>query len=237
MPHNRYYLDTPRLTIGDTVSLGQQEEHHLIRVMRARPGDTIELINGKGELALCSVKKTENQKGILQIDSVTTEPPLSSITIALSLLKPSSLEWAIEKGAELGATSFWLFPSCRSEKKELSSHQKERLKAITISATKQCGRLYIPEITYKQELKKLDLNNEIQGAVPLLCDLKAPFLASINLKTQNPLILFVGPEGGFTEEERSIVMGLPNAVSICLNPNILRAETAPLAALSILRCL
>jgi len=234
MPHNRYYLNTP-LSVGSTVSLDGEEGHHLVRVMRAREKDIVELINGQGQLALCTVEKIEKQKGILRIDDVVQEEqPTPSIILALSYLRPSSMEWAIEKATELGATTFWLFPAARSEKKEFSAHQQERLKAIIMSACKQCGRLYLPEIIYKKELTKLDLCKETEGMSPFLCEIDAPYLRSEKAHQNDSLLLFIGPEGGFSDQEKQALLTLKGLQTVRLHPNILRAETAPLAALSIL---
>lgn len=234
MPHNRYYLNTP-LCVGSTVSLEGEEGHHLLRVMRAKEKDLVELINGQGELASCTVEKIEKRQGILRINDVIHEKrPTLSIILALSYLRPSSMEWAIEKATELGATAFWLFPAARSEKKEFSAHQQERLKTITMSACKQCGRLYIPEIIYKKELTKLDLSKETTGMTPLLCEIDAPYLRSDQSNQESSLLLFIGPEGGFSDQEKQALLQLKGIQTIRLHPNILRAETAPLAALSIL---
>ena len=236
MPHNRYYYNTPAFSLGTTLSLEHEEAHHLIRVMRARPKDQVELMNGLGELALCTVERIEKEQGFLRINSVHQEPrPTLSVIVALSLLRLNALEWALEKATELGATHFWLFPAARSEKKELSLHQQARLRTIILSACKQCGRLYIPEIIFKQELSSLNLNKETAGMIPLVCDPQAPSIEALMLDTSSqPLILFIGPEGGFTKEETEMFKKVQHTHFIRLHPYILRAETAPLAALSIL---
>src|SRR5579862_10014163 len=113
MPHNRYYLDTP-FQENKTVTLADEEFHHLSRVLRARVGDKVELVNGRGQLAhahLMELTKKEARLGIKAIEESKQKPPL---ILAQALTRMNHLEWIIEKGTELGTTSFWLFPGILS---------------------------------------------------------------------------------------------------------------------------
>ncbi len=151
MPHNRFYLDA-HFDENATLSLSGDEWHHL-RVLRSRQGEIVELINGRGQLAeaeIVALKKNDAELSICRITQEKAAPP--PLILAQAIPRMSHLEWIIEKGTELNATAFWLFPGMLSEKETLSDSQQARLKGLCISAVKQCGRLDMPEIILKPPL-------------------------------------------------------------------------------------
>lgn len=220
MPHDRFYIDAP---LEGTLTLEGEEFRHLSRVMRKQAGENVELINGHHLLGLANIESLHKSYATLTILNVEEKKPmLPSLTLVQALPKLSNLEWIIQKGTELGVSSFYLYPAARSEKKELSENQKKRLHSILIGAMKQCGRLDLPNVYW--EFPKLS------GTV-YFGDLKkdAPPLSSLgNL----PATLVIGPEKGFTDEELHDLASQGTGVS--LGPYVLRAETAALAGLSIL---
>ncbi len=225
MPADRFFIPSPLK--APTVVLEGEELHHLAKVMRVRLGETIEIVNGQGELAEAEVIALDKKTAELKIISRQTAPPPPQILIlAQALTRPSSLEWIVEKGTELGADEFWLFPGDRSEKKELSPSQLRRLETILINALKQCGRLYLPKIVLMPSLDKWQAPNgslffgEISSEAKLL---QGPFAKTV--------MFFIGPEKGFSPEETKLLAKL-KAKGISLHENILRAETAAIAALS-----
>lgn len=226
MPDNRYYLDDP-LEQSSQVSLEDDEWHHLSRVMRAKIGDEVELVNGRGRLAIASL----TEKNLLEIRQTREEPPPArTLILAQALPLPNHLEWIIEKGTELGASAFWLFPGDRSEKKGLSDNQKRRLHLLTLAALKQCGRLYLPPILEKPPLSKWEA---VQGA--FFGDPRST-TAPTSLPKEGVFTLFIGPEAGFSPKEEELLRHQFNATGVRFNPHILRAETAAICALSIFNC-
>src|SRR5438132_1425209 len=122
---NRFFSDNP--LDASMIALEGREFHHLAHVMRLEVGDTVEVVNGQGELAKATISALETSTAILQIESVYRETQKGpEIVIAQAFIH--SLEWVIEKGTELGATKFWLFPGVLSDKKQAKD---ERLKTIT----------------------------------------------------------------------------------------------------------
>jgi 16S rRNA (uracil1498-N3)-methyltransferase len=224
----RFFLEET-FSKGDSLSLEGKEFHHLY-VMRARLGSTIEIINGKGCIAIATLTNMASKLATLSIQEVLLHPPLEPpIIIAQGIPRQNHLEYLIEKGTELGATSFWLFPAERSEKKSLSLQQLLRLRTIAISAIKQCGALHLPEIILKPSLAEFSgQGQEFFG------DLRpsAPWFSPP--KSKEAITFFVGPEKGFSKEEISI-LETRGAKGVKLHSYILRTETAPLAALAILR--
>ncbi len=223
MPAHRFYLKN----IGET--LDGEEFHHLKVVMRARPGDLIEIVNGKGTLVQGRVTEIGKNSAFFEILKKTEEPlPSFSLILAQAFTRPALLDWIIEKGTELGATEFWLFPGEQSEKKELTPHQLERLHTLMISALKQCGRLYLPSLQIKPPLFQW------QKPVGTLLFGSLAENAQPIKKFPAPVTIVIGPEKGLTNDEQTTLETKLGALGITLHPNTLRAETAALCALSLL---
>jgi 16S rRNA (uracil1498-N3)-methyltransferase len=195
--------------------------------MKLTVGETVEIVNGRGSLAEGEIQKIDKKAAYIQILN-TKHEPLSQTRcgLAIPLMRPSKIEWVIEKGTELNASAFYLFSADYSEKESLSENALGRLRTLAISALKQSGRLYLPSLEMRPSLEALfdrdatllfgDLGPSAQHHIP-----------------PSPSLLFVsGPERGFSEREAALLK--KKALGIRLNPNVLRAETAPIAALSIL---
>lgn len=221
----RYYLREEFIS-GRTYFLKDNEHHHL-KVMRTREGEEIELVNGQGGLAKAQVEEIEKEKTLVKALVCSKTPiPATQIYVGLPLMRPSKLEWVIEKGTEIGAAGFFLYPADHSTQDHLSDHQIERLGNITISALKQSGRLYLPHLEVLPHLSSL-FEKEMQIYFGDVRE-SAPLLE----RTKESTLLITGPESGFSEDEIKLLS--QNGKGVRLNPNVLRAETAPLVALSLL---
>ena len=229
MPINRFYINAP-LIEGETISLEETEHHHLSHVMKLSENEEIELINGQGVLSIGKIVQIKKRNtSILMISSKKTSAPTPSISLAIPLMRPSKLEWIIEKGVELGADAFFFFKADHSEKENLSEHQLERLRSISIAACKQSGRLYLPSFEVLCNLETLFEHD----AIYLFGDTRTSSCHKIPVGKS--LIFMSGPEKGFSPQELQLLS--QKGISFSLSPNILRAETAPIAAISILKYL
>ncbi len=220
MPAERFFIDA---ILEETLSLSGPEFHHLAHVMRIAPGEEVELVNGRGSLARAKVLSLSKHEAQLQVFSVTETPLLPPhLILAIPLLRPAKLELIIEKGTELGANAFWLYPAAHSDKSDLSPHQTERLHYIAIAAMKQSGRLDLPAIQLFDKLDALFTTD----ALYLFGDTRptAPKIAP----QQKKVVFITGPEKGFTDKELALLD--KRAAGVRLHKNILRAETAPLVA-------
>lgn len=230
MPHNRFFLDAP-LNSDEEVLLSGDEAHHLQRVMRKEEDDSVELVNGRNDLAVAKILSFE-KKGIrLQITACEKKIPVDFLVILCQAIpRLNRLEMIVEKGVELGMSELWLFPGQLSEKKELSASQLQRLNMIAIAAMKQCGRLDLPKIALMPPLLKWEPPNDpcYFGDTTK----EAPPFLSVFQKKEKALF-FNGPESGFSEQEERHLRHF-NAIGINLHPNILRTETAPLAFLTLI---
>ncbi|MCE5295002.1 MAG: 16S rRNA (uracil(1498)-N(3))-methyltransferase [Chlamydiales bacterium] len=226
MPQNRYYYEGV-LQEGSDIALKDDEFHYLKSVMRTRVGESIEVINGQGSLAQGEVIGIFNKEAHITLSEVKTHnKPQPIVKLALAFLKPSHLEYAIEKGCEIGVDAFILFNATKSEKKAVSDQYLKRLHSIILSSTKQCGRLFLPTLEIKDKLKEC-----LDGFV-VFGDLES----TTHIKDQaveSQVTLVVGPESGFTDQERTLLLEY-GAKGVRLHPNTLRAETAAVVACALL---
>lgn len=235
MPAERYFVDA-NLCPHQHEELAGSEFHHLAHVMRARKGERIELVNGRGSLAHAVVQDLAKDRARVLVESVEHETPSSCRLIAAQgLIKQNRLELLLEKGTELGVDTFWLFPADHSGKKEFYPSQVERSQAIILAAMKQCGRLYLPSIILKPPLNEWGKEEE---ATLFFGDLSkgTPLFMEAWGKAKpvpTPIGFVTGPEGGFSCHEVETLKER-GGQGVRLHGNILRAETASLAALSLL---
>lgn len=230
MPAERYFSSL-ELVQGGTVELIDQEFHHLKNVMRTQEGETIELVNGRGQLATAELTKLGKKSADLHIqEMVQADPPAYNLILAQAIPRPHRLEFILEKGTELGMTEIWLFPSQRSERKNFTPNQIERFEAITIAAMKQCGRLFLPKINLLPPLTEW---HEVPPKI-YFGDVNpnAPPLATVFKKSQGHCVC-IGPESGFTDQEVATLVKM-NAQGVKLHGNILRTDTAAIVALALL---
>lgn len=229
MPSERYYIDG-EISEG-SLELSGDEFFHLKRVMRQRPGERVELVNGRGALAFALIETIANDFALLNVERVEQFSRKEQKLILLQgILKMAKNELVVEKGCELGADEILFFEGERSEKGEFSKNQMERLQKIEIAAMKQSGRLYHAEIFVEGPLR--DWKGPLVG---FFGDLRegAPSLLEVALPKGDVLSLAVGPESGLSarEEKRLMELGL---TGVRLSENVLRAETAAIAGLALL---
>lgn len=222
----RFYIDI--LFQCDQLLNFENEEHRHLKVLRVIESETIEIVNGKGAIAIAQVTKIEKDKTQVVITNVINHPPPSSkIYLGIPLMRPSKLEWVIEKATEIGAFAFFLFTAEKGTQKSLTEHHIDRLSKIQVAALKQSKRLYLPKLEIFPSLKHLPLNDAkcFFGCVQD----QTPFLQPDPCKKD---VLFIsGPESGFSNRELQLLN--EKGIGIRLSQHILKAETAPIVASSV----
>ena len=229
----RFYCETiEQLSILDPV-----ESNHLSRVLRLSVGASVELFDGQGTLAKGIVEQVRRDEVTIRTIETTQCPPADTgnIILAVSFAKGQRFDWLVEKCTELGADHIAAVQFERTVKLG-NAASLQRLSKITIAAAKQCGRICLPKLTGPKNLKETVAGlqadysdcNFIYGS----CDAKPltgeqPFLLKRNV------VVFIGPEGGFTEPEINYFKSL-TASAVCINKNVLRIETAAIAFCSLL---
>jgi 16S rRNA (uracil1498-N3)-methyltransferase len=232
MPAERYYYPHA-INQNETIALTDGEHHHLQHVMRGKKGDHIEIVNGSGVLAEGSIAALEKKESRIHITDVAHTPkPPHRIILAQAIPRINRLDFIIEKGTELGMTDLWLFPGVRSERKSLSEHQLERFQAMAIAAMKQSGRLHLPSISIHPSLEEWQKPEAhlFYGAVSKDAQ---PFKHFWKNPAPPESLFFIGPESGFAPAEEHLLEQW-KAAGVCLNSNILRTDTAAIAALTLL---
>jgi 16S rRNA (uracil1498-N3)-methyltransferase len=222
--------------------ISNDDRHHIVKVMRLKVDDQIICV-GKGKSAICRIEEITDEKVCAEVvkwEEGSVELPVQ-IAIASGLPKGDKLEWIIQKGTELGASTFIPFAASRSVVKwddKKAGKKVERWNKIAKEAAEQSHRQVLPEVNHPATLKSL-INLSKNYDYKLIAfeeDAKqgesSVLHATLRRIQQGQSILFVfGPEGGLTEEEVSLLK--ENGFQSCgLGPRILRTETAPLYVLS-----
>ena len=230
----RLFIETP-LIVGATVSLTAEQAHYLRNVLRAELGAELFVFDGKnGEFSavLSSLGKKDGQIQICRL--LRNQPEKRDVRLYFSPLKRDCTELVVEKATELGATQ--IVPVI-TEYTSVKRVNTDRLRLIAVEACEQCRRLDVPEISEPVELR--DLLKQQNETKPLLLHLDETGRgqkADVLLKGLSSAAFLVGPEGGFSENERALIAETPHAAGMDLGERILRAETAAIAALSLFSC-
>lgn len=224
---NRFYLAD--LSEAGSAILEDLEAHHLIHVLRASPGDIVELFNGAGLVASAQIVSLHKRDAKLQIlGSHREEPSPRQIIVATAVPKGDRFDWLIEKATELGVTRIIPLRTARSVVDPRES-KLEKLRQTVIAACKQSGRNHLLELESTTTWSDFVTRELGQAACYIAHPGPTTRSASASLWDGKSSILFaIGPEGGFTEEEVELAVG-HGAKPISLGPRILRIETAALA--------
>ncbi|MBE0645374.1 MAG: 16S rRNA (uracil(1498)-N(3))-methyltransferase [Bacteroidetes bacterium] len=218
--------------ISDTIVRIQGEEHHhLSRVVRLRVGDALYVTHGGGdavEAVIEEIGQGETRCRVTAMHENFNEPRVPTVLLQAALKNPGKMDWLVEKGTELGMTAFVPLLTVRTIAQSVKT---DRLQKLAETATKQCLRGRIPKI--HAPISLADAVQAQAGARLLLFHESAALDATPEslLLDGRPLALFIGPEGGFSEEEVALLRGL-GADILSLGPRRLRGETAGLAALA-----
>jgi 16S rRNA (uracil1498-N3)-methyltransferase len=230
----RLYVDLP-LSLGATLTLPVPQSHYLAQVMRRQPGDVVRLfdgINGEWAARLVSVAR----KAVV----VTLEAPsgrqesATDLWLCAAPLKRGRIDWVAEKACELGVARFVPVITRRTIVDKLNL---DRLRAHVIEAAEQCGRTALPEVAAPMPLAALLRDWPVGRALIFADESGGEPLAAACAGAPAPAAVLIGPEGGFTPEERAAIRAVPEARAASLGPRILRADTAAVAAVAVWQAL
>lgn len=244
-------LNLPK-KVGETVEIPQLEANHLISVLRLKPDDLIEVLDGKGKVAEGKLFFKGKALWVQLTSEPMEKPKLNShpIHLSIAILKGDAMEWVIEKSVELGVRTLTPFQSEFSvidvRKKGALAFQ-ERWQKIADQALKQCGRLdrmnienptHFEDILLKKnQLIWLDETLAYPPHESSWNDLYLDAVAGSISPSEEPELL-IGPEGGFSPQEKKRLLQ-PSKKEIKrahAGASILRAETAALFGISVLVC-
>lgn len=211
------------------------EARHIARVLRHKPGDVVYATNGRGEEFRLVLKKVELSRVIAQVLEKKTggREPKHRLVLAQAVLKGDKLAEVVEAVTELGISEIIPFLSERVVGR-LTDSKYRRLEGVAVSAMKSCTRTVLPRIGRLVELNGLveSFHNFDQVIVAYEEEKKQGLVQILNREVKTTMVV-IGPEGGFTEGE---IVKMKDAGAVCcsLGPRRLRAETAAIAAVSII---
>ncbi|GGO59298.1 16S rRNA (uracil1498-N3)-methyltransferase [Roseovarius pacificus] len=226
----RLYVDHP-LGEGQTVPLDRDQAHYLFGVMRRGEGDTVLLFNGRDGEWHATVQAASKRSGLLRTDEQTRAqqmPP--DLWLLFAPIKKARTDFIVEKATEMGAARILPVQTAFTNSERI---RQDRLQAHAVEAAEQCGGTYVPEVANLQKLDRL-LSDWPEDRHLMFCD-EALVGAAQTLGTVggNKWAILIGPEGGFSDDERTRLNALPFAHPVSLGPRILRADTAAVAALTV----
>ncbi len=225
----RLYVEHP-LGEAQSVALTRDQAHYLFGVMRLGVGDTVTLFNGADGAWSAEVAEAGKRGGVLvcagQSAPQSTPPDL---WLMFAPIKKARTDFIVEKAVEMGAARIC---PVQTEFTNAERIRRDRLQAHAVEAAEQCGATHVPEVA---DLVRLDrLLADWPGDRHLMfCD---EGLAGDDARLPDlpgPWAILIGPEGGFSENERARLASMDKAHAVALGPRILRADTAAVAALTL----
>ena len=241
----RYFFIEPAALLKPTVVIEGSEVRHMRSVLRLRPGDAIRLFDGEGfeyEAMIRRFVADRVELKIIQKFPGTKESPVQ-IAVAQALLKEKKMDRLLRHLCELGLTHWIPFTSERSIPKPGATRMParvERWKKIIKESAKQCRRARLPEINRTLALEEVLDYGQACDLMVVFYENEPASLNSIMSQAAQPpprkILMIMGPEGGFSDQELTKVKTAGCLVA-GLGPRILRAETATIAAITLVQSL
>ncbi|MEP9385918.1 16S rRNA (uracil(1498)-N(3))-methyltransferase [Mesorhizobium sp. KR9-304] len=212
-----------------------EQSHYLSNVLRMAEGAELLVFNGRdGEWLARVAAKTKKAVRLEAVERTRPQPAPSDLVYCFAPLKVGRLDYLVQKAVEMGAG---VLQPVVTQHTQLARIGVERLQANAIEAAEQCGVLAVPEVREALKFASL-LAGWDKDRRLIFCDESAQTnnpLPALRAIGEKKLALLVGPEGGFSEDERRQLRALPFVTAIPLGPRILRADTAAVAALAVIQ--
>ena len=219
------------------IILNEDTSRHVVKVLRMKAGEQLNLTGGKGNLLTCTIIDENKKHCIVEIKSKTKIPNSKrNISIAISLLKNSNrFEWFLEKATEIGINEIIPLICERTEKQKF---REERMQGILISAMLQSQQCWLPvlrkPIAYELIFRQQEIIHASQKFIAHCIEDQKRNLADLVNESLPSQIILIGPEGDFTPEE--VKLAIQNHFdAVSLGDTRLRAETAGIVAATLLK--
>ena len=231
----RLFVDAA-LTPGQTVALERGQSNYLGNVLRLAAGETILVFNGRDgewQASIAGRKRPDS----LTIDARTREQDrLPDLTYVFAPLKHARLDYMVQKAVEMGASSL---QPVLTRFTQVTRVNGERMRANVIEAAEQCGILSLAKVAEPMPLDRY-VSQRAGERLLVFCDEASdtsnPLQAlQSGAAVSDGIDILIGPEGGFAEDERAILLRQPRTLRLSLGPRILRADTAAVAALALVQ--
>ncbi|ENX33600.1 hypothetical protein F889_02263 [Acinetobacter colistiniresistens] len=231
---NRFYIET-ELNTGNTIELTESVFHHWVRVLRAKEQEQAIFFNGKGGEYIVTLTEINKKNAFVSVDQFDAADRTAPFQVILGqvMSKGDRMDYAIQKATELGVTTIQLLTSERCEMRLKYDRDQKKIdhwQSVAIAACEQCGLNRVPEI-----LAPISLNDWVNSELPASRFVLAPNKdqANVLLNSSPDIALLIGPEGGLSEAEIATA-NQHHFKNWCIGDRVLRTETAPVVALSIL---
>lgn len=228
----------PDLTANAQLTLGKDQSLYLAAVLRKSVGDEVVLFNGRDGAWLARLA-TDSKKSVTLdlVEQIAPQTPMSDLWYGFAPLKTERLDYVVQKAVEMGAGTI---QPVLTKFTQVSRLKHEKLVANAIEAAEQCEVLSVPRVAAEITLDRLiDGWATEQGERRLiLADESAASASPIETLTAlrgQPIGVLIGPEGGFSDDERARLRAQNFVIPISLGPRILRADTAAVAALAVIQ--
>jgi 16S rRNA (uracil1498-N3)-methyltransferase len=238
----RLYV-TAHLGAGAALPLDRAQSNYLVNVLRLKPGDPVLVFNGRdGEWRTALTQAGRRDVALVAEACVRPQSPAGDLHLLFAPLKHVRLDYLVQKAVEMGVSTIQPVLTRHTQVARLNL---DRMQANAIEAAEQCGILGLPEISEPRGFDAV-IGSRDPKRLLVFCDedaetrdpvaaLAAHRIDSAHGETARPLAILTGPEGGFSEQERDTLLRQPNVVRLSLGPRILRADTAVVAALSVVQ--
>lgn len=230
----RFYIEAD-LAVDMHVELTETVFHHWVKVLRAQAGEKATLFNGRGgeyEVTLIEVAKKSARVSVDSFNPDDRTPAFSTL-LGQVMSKGDRMDYAIQKATELGVSKIQLLTSERCEMRLKYDRDQKKIdhwQGIAIAACEQCGMNKVPEV-----LAPVSLQDWLASELPTTKLVLAPNKDQVNVleNATQDIVLLIGPEGGLSEAEIQLSNNA-GFINWCIGNRVLRTETAPIVALSIL---
>jgi 16S rRNA (uracil1498-N3)-methyltransferase len=233
------------LSIGAPLALTSEQANYLFRVLRKQKGDVVRVFNGRDGEWNASVSEVMKSAGFLKLEEqIRSQVEIGDLQLLFAPLKKTTTDFVIEKATELGAT---VIQPVLTQYTQTKTIRVSRLDKIAEEAAEQTERLDKPLIQDVVTLKEAIANWDTQRPL-VFCDEAGddpekawggqagranPMLETLHSMKRGLVSILIGPEGGFSDEERKLLRAQSFVVPVTLGPRILRAETAVVSALTL----
>src|SRR6476620_5119432 len=229
----RLFVDAA-LAAGETVALERSQSNYLGNVLRLSEGDTILVFNGCDGEWQASIGGRKRPDSLRIVAQTRPQDRLPDLAYVFAPLKHARLDYMVQKAVEMGASSL---QPVLTRFTQVSRVNSERMRANVIEAAEQCGILSIAAVSEPVPLERYLSERDGQRLL-VFCDEAADSvnpLDALRDEAAGGIDILIGPEGGFAEEERAILLRQRRTLRLGLGPRILRADTAGVAALALVQ--
>jgi 16S rRNA (uracil1498-N3)-methyltransferase len=229
----RLFVDAP-LEAGGRIALAREQGHYLGNVLRLGSGDSILVFNGHDGEWRAGIEGRKRPEHLTLTEQTRPQETPCDLQLLFAPLKHARLDYMVQKAVEMGAS---LLAPTLTQFTQVSRVNTERMRANAIEAAEQCGILNLPDVEEPLPLARRLTERDGQRLL-IFCDEAAPQadpLKALSVDKPGGLDVLIGPEGGFSEEERALLLRQPHIVRLSLGPRILRADTAAVAALALVQ--